>query len=152
MKNQSSSRLKSIFHSLFRVRAWSDWNRTQTFSMYIQQMFQRLFVFPKKGSKNIIFEEAVLRQKVTDEQLINQVKDLDRLCLIMILVSFFVLIYVVYQCVFGVLIGVLLSLIVWMIALTLTFRYSYWSFVIQRRNFKSSLREWFQHSVLRKKI
>ncbi len=151
MKKTSESRIKGLFSSIFRVRVWSDWDRTQSFFVYISKMFQHLFILQKPQASSLTFEEVVTRKKLTDLQLNLQARDLHRLSLYMLLASFVVLIYVIYQCFYGTVVGILLSLIVWMIALVLAFRYSYWLFIIQTRNFSCSLSSWFKYLILRKK-
>ena len=152
MKNTSGSKVKSLFASIFRVRIWSDWDRTQSFFSYIAQMFRHLFILKKTQDSSLTFEDVINKQQLTQEHLDIKAQDLHRLSVYMLLASFFMLIYVIYQFFYGTIAVILLSLIVWMIALVLAFRYSYWMFIIQSRNLNCSIFSWFKHLKLRKKI
>lgn len=151
MKKQSSSRTKRLFLQIFKVRSWSDWERTHSFFLVIKTMFNHLFILESPKKSSVTFQSAMERYNLTEEQLSLQARALRRLYLLMLLALFIVFLYVGYQLVYGTYVGLLLSLVVWMIALALAFRYNYWLFIIQRRTLGVSLTDWFKYSILRKK-
>ena len=150
MKTPSQSRIRRLFSRIFKIRTWSDLDRTQTIFNYIKQLVIHLFILKDLQDNDLTFDSVIQRKKVTQPQLILQARDLHRLSWLMVIVALIILCYVAYQLVYGTLVSILLSLIVFMIALTLAFRYSYWRFIIQQRNFSVSLYSWFKHVLLRK--
>ncbi|MDP3706358.1 MAG: type IVB secretion system protein IcmV [Legionellaceae bacterium] len=147
--NFSDSRLKRIIDKYFNVRAWSDWDRSQSIATYFLTILRRLFV-PQQAKKKDIksFEEVVKELQLTDEELQSRAKNLKQLCFFMIGIGGFFYCYAMYQLLYGGVLGVILSCVLMLISFALAFRYHFWYFQIGRRKLGCKISEWFKESFM----
>ena len=141
-KTKRNSSLRDMIKNVFKFRFWLDTDRLKGFSIYIQEMFSKLFVLQSQQADEsfLVVKE---RLKLDDAALLKRQKKLFSLSLFMLFLAFLILGYIFYQAVYGSFVGVILSVVVMLIALALAFRYHFWYFQLKRKKLGCSLREWF---------
>jgi len=140
-------RIRSLFYRIFRIRFWSDSDRTKSFYQYILAMFNRLFSLrPKPVSES--FEQAAKRLNLSDESLLKKQQALLRLSILMGVMGTGIFYYSIYQWFHGTIEAVLLSLMVSSLAWIFAFRYHFWYFQIKQKKLGCSLRDWFNDGFL----
>lgn len=150
MKKKSSSRVGRIFRSILNIRAWIDWDRLKSFTLYLKNGFLRLFL-PRQTPVVESFEEAKNKLKLSDSELIIKQNALLRLSLVMLAFATFVLVYAGYQFFYGTFKAGIVSLVVTLIALVLAFRYHFWYYQIKNRKLGCTFNEWFRHGLMGEK-
>ncbi|WP_133136588.1 type IVB secretion system protein IcmV [Legionella rowbothamii] len=150
MKKQSESRIVKLISSILNVRAWFDWERVRSFTLYLSNGFKRLFV-PQQNKEVESFEEAATKLNLNDTTLMTKQKALFRLSIVMLIAAGLILGYAGYQLFYGSFMAVLVSLIVTLIALALAFRYHFWYYQIKSRKLGCTFDEWFRQGLLGEK-
>lgn len=147
--NLSDPRIKYMVNKFFNVRAWSDWDRSESIATYFLKILRRLFV-PQQEKKSDVksFEDAVKALQLTDEDLQSKAKSLKRLCVFMIGLGLCFYGYGMYQLIYGGVLGVVLSVILMLISFALAFRYHFWYFQIVHRKLGCKITEWFKESFM----
>lgn len=148
MKKQS--RIVKLVGSILNVRAWFDWERVRSFTLYLSNGFKRLFV-PQQNKEVESFDEAATKLNLSDAALMTKQKALFRLSIVMLIAAGLILSYAGYQLFYGSLPAVIVSLIVTLIALTLAFRYHFWYYQIKNRKLGCTFDEWFKQGLLGEK-
>ncbi|WP_028388891.1 type IVB secretion system protein IcmV [Legionella fairfieldensis] len=150
MKNKSESRIVKLFNNIINIRAWADFDRVKTFTLYLVNSFKKFFI-PQKRGKSESFEEAMLRLNISETDLQAKKKALYRLSLLMCAAAIFILTYAIYHIVYGNIRAVLVSLVLMLIALVLAFRYHFWYFQIKERKLGCTFREWYKQGLMGEK-
>ncbi|WP_347251534.1 type IVB secretion system protein IcmV [Legionella sp.] len=151
MKKQQGSRLITIFSRIFNVRAWIDFDRIKSFTVYLADGFRKMFVPQKLTGPGESFEEAMLRLNISEKELQDKKTALYRLSLLMCAASLFIFAYAIYHLVYGGYKAVIISLVVMLIALVLAFRYHFWYFQIKERKLGCTMQEWYRKGLLGEK-
>ncbi|CAM4467498.1 MAG: hypothetical protein LEGION0403_FIIPPAGN_00222 [Legionella sp.] len=150
MKKQSESRIVKLISSILNVRAWFDWERVRSFTLYLSNGFKRLFV-PQQNNEVESFEEAATKLNLSDTTLMTKQNALFRLSIVMLIAAGLILGYAGYQLFYGSFKAVIVSLIVTLIALALAFRYHFWYYQIKNRKLGCTFNEWFKQGLLGEK-
>lgn len=146
----TESKIVRVFTRIFNVRAWFDWDRVKSFTLYLHNGFKRFFV-PQQANTSESFDEAVAKLNLTEKDLLLKQKSLFRLSIVMVVVATVVLFYTIYQLLYGSYHAALLSLVIMFIALVLAFRYNFWYFQIKHRKLGCSFKEWYRQGLLGEK-
>lgn len=146
MKNNEGSRIGRIFSSVFNFRSWLDYERIRAFTQYLVNVLKKMFV-PQKYVATESFEQAMLRQNISEKDLVARKTALYRLSILMCFFAFLIFIYTGYQLFYGSYRAVLVSIVVMLIALVLAFRYHFWYFQIKERKLGVTLREWYKKGL-----
>lgn len=149
-ENQSKSSTKSVLARVFNVREWSDWNRVRAGGKSIEGAAKDLFVL-KTTQVVETFDEAQRRMKLTDENLAERARALFNWSVLMLFFSVLLLVYALYHFVYGSFHAGILVLALVCLAISLSFRYSFWYFQIKNRKLGCSFQEWFQYTFKGKK-
>lgn len=147
MKNYSGSRIGRLLTQIFNFRAWFDWDRLKSFTLYLLQGIKKLFV-PQRPTESESFEAAQKRLNLTEQDLLKRQKGLLRVSIFMLLFAIFFFGYAIYHFIYLQLLGGILSLVVMTIALVLAFRYHFWYFQIKKRKLGCSIHEWFRQGLM----
>lgn len=147
---KKSSRIGNVFTHLVNVRAWSDYDRTKSFSSYILNGLKRLFV-PQEQETTESFEDAMKRMNLTEHDIESKQKSLFRMSLTMIGFAVAVFLYLLFQLFFGSIKAVVVSLVVILIALVLAFRYHFWYYQIKTRTLGCTVQQWYRQGLMGEK-
>lgn len=147
---KSRSKTARFISGVLNVRAWFDWDRLRSCTLYLVNGVKKLFV-PQEITQTESFKEATAKLDITDENLLIKQKALFRLSMIMTGAACLILGYAGYQLVYGSLKAFLVSLVVTLIALTLAFRYHFWYYQIKHRKLGCTFNEWFRQGLLGEK-
>lgn len=147
MKKKRSSRILSIFARIFNVRAWIDFDRIKSFTLYLANGFKKMFV-PQKNVQGESFQEAMTRLNLSEKELNERQSALYRLSLLMCAAALFIFAYAVYHILYGSYKAVIISIVVMLIALVLAFRYHFWYFQIKERKLGCTMQEWYRKGLM----
>lgn len=150
MKKNAGSRVGAVITQIFNVRAWFDWDRVKSFTLFLVDGVKRLFIVQEHVQSDS-FNEAQKQFKLTDADLLLKQKALWRLSMIMLTVAFLIFGYSMYHFIFGALKAGIVSLVVMMIALALAFRYHFWYFQIKKQKLGCTFNEWYRQGLLGEK-
>ncbi len=150
MKKPSDSKIVKLIASILNVRVWFDWERVKSYTLYLSNGFQQLFI-SKITVDAESFREAATKLKLDDASLLIKQKALYRLSMIMLIFACFVLVYSGYQLFYGSLKATIVSIVVTLIALVLAFRYHFWYFQIKHQKLGCTFDEWFRQGFLGEK-
>jgi intracellular multiplication protein IcmV len=147
--NFSSPRVGRVIKKFFNVRAWSDWDRSESIATYFLNIIRRLFL-PQYGKKTDTksFEDVVKGLQLTEEDLRLRATNLKRLCVFMVILGGGFYCYAMYQLLYGSILGVVLSCVLMFISFALAFRYHFWYFQIEHRKLGCKISEWFKGSFM----
>jgi intracellular multiplication protein IcmV len=151
MKKTAKSRITTVFRRIFNIRAWFDFDRVKSFTIYLGNGLKRMFV-PQTNVKGESFEEAMTRLNLSEEDLISKQSALYRLSVLMCGAASFIFAYAVYHLFYGSYRAVIVSLVIMMIALVLAFRYHFWYFQIKERKLGCSISEWYRQGLMGGKL
>lgn len=146
----TGSKIARVFSRIFNIRAWFDWDRVKSFTLYLYNGFKRFFI-PQQASTSESFDEAVAKLHLTEKDILLKQKALFRLSIVMVMVAVVILFYSIYQLLYGSYAATLLSLVIMFIALVLAFRYNFWYFQIKHRKLGCSFKEWYRQGLLGEK-
>lgn len=150
MKKRSNSRIIKLISSILNVRAWFDWDRVKSFTLYLLNGLKRLFV-PQQHDVVESFDEVAAKLNLSDAALLMKQKALFRLSIVMLITACLIFGYAGYQFFYGSIKAVLVSLVVTLIALVLAFRYHFWYYQIKHRKLGCTFTEWFKQGLLGEK-
>lgn len=150
MKKRSDSRIIKLLSSILNVRAWFDWDRVKSFTLYLVNGFKRLFI-PQENNRVESFDEAASKLDLNDAALLTKQNALFRLSMVMLVVAGLILGYAGYQLFYGSFKAALVSVVVTLIALSLAFRYHFWYYQIKHRKLGCTFDEWFKQGLLGEK-
>ncbi|WP_131783151.1 type IVB secretion system protein IcmV [Legionella gresilensis] len=155
MQKKSGSRVGSLFKSIFNVRAWTDFDRLNAFTLYLTNVLRFLFVPQKnKTSSNEAsanFEAAMAAMNLTEANLEARKRGLYRLSILMCVIAFGFLCYAIYHMFLGGIIAALISLVLMLVTLALAFRYHFWYYQIKERKLGCTFKEWYRRGFLGEK-
>ncbi len=129
------------------MRAWSDFDRTRSFTNYLVAGFFRMFVPQGKADKGESFDAAIARMNLSDQDLQAKQSALYRLSILMCTAAIFIFGYAIYHLYYGSYRAVIISFILMLIALALAFRYHFWYFQIKTRKLGCSISEWYRQGL-----
>lgn len=147
MKNKSGSRVGRLFKNVFRVRSWVDLDRIRQGTRYIVGVCSTYFV-PQSKTASESFTDAMVRLKLTDQDLLIRQKGLLRLVISMLSAAMLLFIYFLYNLYYARFAAVLMSCVVMLLALVLAFRYHFWYFQIKEQKLGCTLKEWFWQGLM----
>ena len=150
MIKPSESKKVGLFKKIFKLKAWSDWDRTMDGVSYLSFLTKRFTIAPTAKIKES-FEEAVIRLNLAETDLLQQKKTFMRTALIMLASAVLLFFYTIFQLLYGSWHSAALSLIITALACVLAFRYHFWFYQITTRTLGCSTKSWFLHGVLRRK-
>ena len=148
--SKPKSKFQKFRHAVFNVRAWSDWDRSQSISMYFLSIIRKLFVLQTRvaSDEDKTFSDVALSLNLTEDDLKSKAISLKRLCYIMIFTAICFYSYAMYQLIYGGILAVILSFVLMFVSLAVAFRYHFWYFQIAHRKLGCSLGEWFKNSFM----
>lgn len=146
MKKEKGSRIGNMFTRIINVRAWFDFDRVRSGTLYILDGMKKLLV-PQSAKKGDSFEAVVARLQLTETDLAIKKQALWRLSLVMVILAGLIFLYACYSFISGHLVAGGLSLVVMMIALVLGFRYHFWYFQIKQRKLGCTFYEWYKYGL-----
>jgi len=148
-KNKKPSMFARLFHKAFNYKAWIDWDRSKSISLYFFNSIKKLLIPQKINKENIkSFDEVMAEMKVTEESVAKNKKNLQLMYRVMLFLAFIFYAYAMYQVLYGGTLGVLISLSVMLVCLALAFRYNFWYFQISKRKLGCSLKYWFMSTFM----
>ena len=150
MKKSHYSRIARVLTSAVDVRRWFDYDRTKAFTLYLKEVFGRLFV-PKAPGVSESFSDALKEYGINKEALKKKQTGLFRLSILMCVIALGFLGYSIYLANYGTWYAAILSLVVMMIALVLAFRYHFWFFQIKKHKLGCTFQEWFRQGLMGEK-
>lgn len=147
MKKPKLSRTVLVLKRLFNLRAWADWDRMRSMTLYLISFLKKLFI-PADNEVNESFATAQARLNLSNADLIIKQKSLLRLSFIMLGAAILLFIYAIYHLLLANFLAFGLSLVVMLVALTLAFRYHFWSYQIKIRKLGCTIHEWFKQGLM----
>ncbi|MFI4918342.1 MAG: type IVB secretion system protein IcmV [Legionellales bacterium] len=150
MKNKSDLKIVRIFSSIINIRAWADWDRMKSFTLYLGYGVKRLLV-PENPTATESFDAAMERLGISDADLLIKQKALFRLSTLMLFLAGLILIYAGYHLFYGAFKAAIVSFVVMLIALVLAFRYHFWYYQMKTRKLGCTFNQWYRFGLMGEK-
>lgn len=151
MNDKKESRIGRIFKRILNIRAWIDYDRVKSITMYLIDGLKKLFIPSSEKGKKESFEVAVKKLHLNEQQLIDKKKALIRLTYLMCFLALTIFLYAIYQSVYGSWKAVIVSFVITWLALILAFRYHFWYYQIKERKLGCTLKEWYRQGLIGKR-
>jgi len=139
--------VKKVAKPFIDVPTWIGYKQIAEGARGIANSVKSLFI-PQKADKAESFEEAMVRLKLTEADLVQRQKEFQRLVIILTIVGFGVLGYTFYLFWVGSLTGGIASLALTVLVFSYSFRYHFWLFQIRQRKLGCTLREWLDSGFM----
>lgn len=149
--NDKMSKTATLFKRVINVNAWVDAPRLKAFTLYLYNGFKKMFIPQKPQTPDISFEEMAARLNLNPDELRLKAAGLFRLCITMLLCGLFFLIYCIYSLVAQHYAAAIISFVVVFVCVAFSFRYHFWYFQIKERKLGSSINDWYENGVMRKR-
>jgi intracellular multiplication protein IcmV len=146
MKSKKRPRIITALTRIFNVKAWLDFDRIRSFTLYITDGFKTMFL-PQKKAKGESFAQTIAKFKISEEELAKKQTALRRLSFLMCGIALFIFAYAIYLMFYGSLKAVLISIILMLLALVFAFRYHFWYFQIKKRKLGCTIKEWYKEGL-----
>lgn len=143
-KKQRLKRTRRFFSSVFNFRLWLDLTNLQNSTRLLKSQAQDL-LRPQQGRNRGDFEQVKSRFNLSEQELKTRMRGLLTLSIVMVLFALGILSYAVYQFVAGTIQGGVVSLVLFVLALTLAFRYHFWYFQMKQRKLGCTWQEWLNY-------
>ena len=146
--DKKPSQTGRLMKTVFNPRVWMDFEQLKKSTTYLTSGFSKLFKLEDKSNNTDDFNEAMVRLGLSEEKLTQQKKSLFRLSIIMVVLAFFVFVYAMYHIYFGHFHAAGATGVIFMVILTLAFRYHFWYYQLATRRLGCGVREWFTYGFL----
>ena len=146
--SKKPSQTGRLLKSIFNPKAWMDYEQVKNSTNYLTNGISKMFTLQEKVQNIETFDETIARLNMDEDQLLKQKKSLFRLAILMIFLSAFVFIYAMYLIYSGSFHAAGASLVVFLVLLSLSFRYHFWYYQLSVRRLGCGLREWFMYGLL----
>ena len=136
--------MKKFLGRIFKIKEWSDWDRSKSNFEYLQTLFKRLFTVAEYKFEPNKFEAVSKRYDLTEDKLKEQAKIFKYLSLIFFVVACAIIgvsCYHFYMTHYAV--G-LVTLCISLIACVLSFRFHFYLTLIKYKRLDCSIRDWFE--------
>ncbi|NBX84310.1 MAG: hypothetical protein EBQ95_01715 [Gammaproteobacteria bacterium] len=135
---------------IFRIKEWSDWNRTVSYFNYIKNLSTRLFIDPFNAPKKTKdFNLVVKKYNLDDEKLEKESQSLRLLSYILFGLTLMIFFYGIYMLfVTNHMIGGVI-LCVSLVGFSLAFRYHFYYTAIKQKRLNLTIQEWMSY-ILKK--
>ncbi len=150
MTKSSYPNTKGFIKRTFNVHAWMDVDRLWLFVQHGYHMLRIWFVPQAPKHNHTSFDQALVRQGITEADLKVKQKALWRLSLFMLGMASLFLLYAIYLGAIGHGMSCLVSIILMMVAAAFAFRYHFWMFQITQRRLGCSGWDWIKYVILGK--
>ena len=136
--------MKKFLGRIFKIKEWSDWNRSKSNLEYLQNLFKRLFTVAEYDAESNKFEAVSKRYDLSEEKLHDQAKIFKCRSVIFFVLACVIIgtsCYHFYNAHYFV--GVV-TLSISMIACVLSFRFHFYLTLIKYKRLDCSIRDWFE--------
>jgi intracellular multiplication protein IcmV len=144
------SGVKKVAKPFVDVPRWIGYDQLKGFTGWLAGLIKRTFTI-QQAAHTETFEESMVRLKLTEQDLIQRVKEFKRLMIFWLVAFIMVLGYAAYQVGMGAWGSFILSLSIAFLTLSQVFRYSFWVFQIRHRKLGCTLREWWYSKITEEK-
>lgn|SRR3990167_2507406 len=151
MKKDRFTRTRKLFHGIFRIREWTDYDRMKSSSSYIANGIRRFFILQKLNRDSTdkeSFEGAMKHYNLDESRICKQQKALFKLSILMLGLAGCFFMYGVYCIFYASWRAVITDFAITILVLILAFRYHFWYFQIKERRLGCSIKQWFQQGLL----
>lgn len=135
-----------MYKTFFNVPAWIGFKQIRDSNRVIMSYVKESFHIDEEARAES-FEEAVARQGLSKEQLIETYKNNTRNFYLLLAVVILLAIYAIYLLIFGMFKGFFVDLAVIVFACVKLFQFSFWNFQIRNKKLGCSFREWMTGKV-----
>jgi intracellular multiplication protein IcmV len=147
----AKTKIVNFFKKRLNFFSWSDAPRLKDYSKYIWSVVKKFFSVRDPKQSRDDFEAVVVRLAITPEELQKKYKALLHSSIAMLVVSIIIFAYFIHTIMSKHFSAAWLSFIVFLISLSLTFRYNFLSFQIKQRRLGCNLQEWLNAIIGQKK-
>lgn len=139
--------LKVSRKTFFDPKAWLGWDFLKTETTQLVDSVKDNFEIPKSGENKVsTFEEAMIRQGVTEDDLKRTSRRYTSYTLIFLFLGFILFVWGFYLLFsHGILSGWILALAVCALFFSQAFRYDFWNLQIKKRRLDLTYEDWKRH-------
>lgn len=145
---KKASQTRRLIRTIFNPKVWMDLEQVKTSTNYLANGATKLFTLKEKSVAIEDFEESMQRLGLDEKQLEKQKKSLFRLSVLMVFLSVLVFAYSMMHIYYGNFHSAAASAVIFLVVLSLAFRYHFWFYQLKVRRLGCSLKEWFLFGLL----
>lgn len=142
--------IKKVVKPFVDVPKWVGYEQLKGVTGWVKGLFKRTFVI-RKQNYNETFEQAMVRLKLTEQDLAKRTHEFTWLVRFWLALFFLVILYAAYMAGIASWAGLIISISVSLLTLSQAFRYHFWLFQIRHRKLGCTLREWWHSRVTTEK-
>lgn len=147
MSKEQQSATGRLARGIFKPKEWSSYEMMREITEYLIEGFMRLFVL-RKESQSEQLDQVMHRYSLSEKDILARKRVFFRMALLMLLVSVAVFSYTMYHLLYAHYRAVMLSSVVFLLSLTVAFRYHFWYFQLKKRKLGCSFKEWLRSGLL----
>jgi intracellular multiplication protein IcmV len=137
---------KPLRKPFFNFRGWLGWDEIARNGSAIKNMASTLFEV-KEPTRLETFEESLVRQQLTETDVLNKLKKFKQLFIIFFIASICLFTYALYMLISQAYISSLACFGLTAFLLAQTFRYHFWWFQMKHRKLGCTFKEWLQYGL-----
>ncbi len=142
--------IKKTVKPFIDIPSWMGLDFIKSSTRNIKNMIVTSFVTQKPEVKED-FDETVVRQSLTDQDLERRKREFTILAIAMAVITSIAILYLIYLMINAYWKGSIVCFGVVVLAGSLAFRYHFWRFQLEKRKLGCSFREWWKEGLLGKK-
>lgn len=142
------SQTRRLMRTIFNPKVWMDLEQVKASTNYLTNGATKLFTMKEKVVPFEDFEGSMTRLGVDEEKLLSQKKSLFRLSILMIVLSIFVFSYSLMHIYYANYHSAAASVVIFLVLLSLAFRYHFWYYQLKVRRLGCGIKEWFINGLL----
>lgn len=142
--------VKNTVKPFINVSAWMSFDFIKSSGRNIKNMLSGTFT-PQKTDVVETFDQTLARQNLSTQDIERRKKEFRLLALVLFIMTIIAICYFIYLILSGHWKGSMVCFGVVLLISSLTFRYHFWAFQLQKRKLGCSFREWLNEGLLGKK-
>lgn len=136
--------MKKFLGRIFKIKEWSDWDRTKSNLEYLQNLFKRLFTVAEYDPESNKFDNVSKRYNLSEDKLKEQAQLFKYLTLVFFVLACAIIGTSCYYFYNGHYFVGLVTLCISMIACVLSFRFHFFLTLLRHKRLDCSIRDWFE--------
>ena len=140
---KKQSQTGKLLRSIFNPRVWMDYDQVRDSTKYLKDGIENIYTLKEKVRGDQSFEEAIREQGIDPDHIELQKKSLLRISLFMVVISIGVFIYAALHLVNKNFHASAASFVIFLVVLSMAFRYHFWYYQLKAKRLGCTVREWF---------
>ena len=136
--------MKKFLGRVFKIKEWSDWERSKSSFEYVKEIFKKLFTVAEYDPEVNKFESVAKRYDLSEQKMKEQAQIFKSLSLIFFMIACVIIALTCYQFFSGNFLVGIVTLCISLVAGVLSFRFHFYLTLIKYKRLDCSIRDWFE--------